>query len=335
MKKDHSQEFIGIQYLRALAALSVAMFHIQEAVWGTAWRGLGAGVDVFFVISGFIIWKTTTGRSPWEWWKARFWRIVPLYWIYTTVAVLVAVHANQWVSVDHIVRSYLFIPTIDYRGLMMPVLGVGWTLNYEMLFYTAMAIVMLLTTTSARAVAIIAFLLGLVALRPLASEDSPVFFRTTSPVLLEFVAGIVIAVALPRLRNPSAIGIASIAAAIAFALLVSPDFTQRTISFGIPASMLVAGIVCLEPHVPRIGWLKLLGDASYSLYLSHLLTLIPVLWFASRTGVEGLPLFCLIFMVAISAGVLLYWFLERPLLAWSRSNRKREGGPGVALERPQ
>lgn len=310
--RSRSREFIGVQYLRALAALAVVVYHFQEHM-GLAWQGWAAGVDVFFVISGFIIWQTTQGRTSWTWWKARFWRIVPLYWLATTAMLVIVLARQDAVDWDHVLRSYLFIPTVNERGVMLPLLEPGWTLNYEMLFYTVMALAMLLKGQTARLVGIGAALVGLIALRPFASEDGPALFRLTSPILLEFLAGVALAVVLPYLKWRGLLGVAGLVAAVLFALLVSPSFDQRTISLGVPAALIVGAVVCLEGWMPRIGTLKLLGDASYSLYLVHLLVAVPVLWLFAGVG-KGWPLFVLLVGCAVAGGVACYRWIERPLM---------------------
>jgi exopolysaccharide production protein ExoZ len=129
---------VSIQYLRAVAALGVVAYHAGiEAGWANTWplEGMSAGVDIFFVISGFIMWITTdrTGMKPIEFWRRRIERIVPLYWIVTTLAVLVAIGStslggktNLW----HVVSSYLFLPSTNPdTGKLEPIVSPGWSLN--------------------------------------------------------------------------------------------------------------------------------------------------------------------------------------------------------------
>src|ERR1700733_8304140 len=135
----NTSRLLSIQILRAVAALSVMITHLW---WGlfTPDFFLGAvGVDLFFVISGFImvyVSEPLFGQksSPTTFFVRRVVRIVPLYWM-ITVAILIGGHSlglrpnTTWLN---IVGSFMFIPTTHADGTTEPVLLVGWTLNYEM-----------------------------------------------------------------------------------------------------------------------------------------------------------------------------------------------------------
>ena len=143
-----ANEIYSIQYLRGIAALMVVLLHVRVQLGRMGYGGywpefLMAGVDIFFVISGFIMWVTTFDGSttPWQFLFRRFVRIIPVYWLLTTTTVAVmlvapsAVQSGRFDSI-HVLSSYLFIPTVHpLTGMMEPVLIPGWTLNYEMFFY--------------------------------------------------------------------------------------------------------------------------------------------------------------------------------------------------------
>jgi len=157
-----TQQFTGLQILRFVAAMLVAVMHITQAISihvtgrGDAhyWGAGSAGVDIFFVISGFVMAITTQGepaRGParlaaaWVFIQRRILRIVPLYWFYTLLkaALLLAIPAlavKSTIEPVHFAASLLFIPMKSPWGLVQPVLPVGWTLNFEMLFYMVFAI---------------------------------------------------------------------------------------------------------------------------------------------------------------------------------------------------
>jgi exopolysaccharide production protein ExoZ len=125
----------SIQILRAAAALGVLLDHAGRWLDVAPIVDIGAaGVDLFFVISGFIMVYTSerlfgqTG-APQRFLARRIIRIVPLYWTLTAFAALVLFGFGP-----NTLGSYLFIPT--HRG---PILTVGWTLNYEMMFYSLFA----------------------------------------------------------------------------------------------------------------------------------------------------------------------------------------------------
>src|SRR5690606_7660569 len=126
----------GIQYLRAVAALGVVVFHAAERT-GTHFAIGAAGVDVFFVVSGFIMWVIANDRSPSPsaFLRGRIERIVPLYWAATSVMVaggLAGLFPNLRVTAWHVFASLAFIPSRSpSNGEVWPVLVQGWTLNYE------------------------------------------------------------------------------------------------------------------------------------------------------------------------------------------------------------
>ncbi|MBB5446480.1 MULTISPECIES: acyltransferase [unclassified Paraburkholderia] len=151
------RKYRSIQALRALAALGVVAFHTDGIVAAHGWlvhvfprvsRYGEIGVDVFFVIFGFVMALVTRGlpsgiQSARSFICSRIARVVPLYWILTALFIaLVALvsfvpgvpeafcHAR--VSAWHALSSFLFLPSMSWTGMAAPVLGVGWTLNYEM-----------------------------------------------------------------------------------------------------------------------------------------------------------------------------------------------------------
>jgi len=129
---DSGRTLYSIQYLRALAACSVIFPH-------TSWTGqVGGqqGVDVFFVISGFIMMFVSTRESePIEFIRSRAIRIIPLYWLATLATALIS--TPGW---RHSLLSALFVPHIDPNGGMYPVVLQGWTLVYEVFFYLIFAV---------------------------------------------------------------------------------------------------------------------------------------------------------------------------------------------------
>ena len=136
----------SIQILRAAAALSVTLFHAGQ--WSHLDCAVGAaGVDVFFVISGFVLWTACEARpqSPAAFLLARVGRILPLYWIVTLAVAAVAIAAPMAVPIvlpdlRHMVLSLLLLPHTDPAGGPFPLLPTGWTLTYEAFFYLVMAL---------------------------------------------------------------------------------------------------------------------------------------------------------------------------------------------------
>jgi exopolysaccharide production protein ExoZ len=158
----------NVQALRALAALTVALYHTQFAIAGVSSSYFG--VELFFCISGFVMTHVSRQEDGSAFLRARLVRIVPLYWLATLAFFLwnqlglsnppytwpilwerlwndppglwqwvtanVVMDAPTW---EKILKSLLFIPYVNHSGTMHPLLGVGWTLNLEMFFYVVFA----------------------------------------------------------------------------------------------------------------------------------------------------------------------------------------------------
>lgn len=139
----------SIQALRALAALSVVLYHACQ--WANAGFAIGAaGVDIFFVISGFVMWTTIQdpGLTPGRFVQRRFWRVAPAYWLVTAIVAAVALAAPNlmskvYVTPSHALLSFAFIQHDDPSGVPFPLLPVGWSLNYEAIFYAIVAFALL------------------------------------------------------------------------------------------------------------------------------------------------------------------------------------------------
>jgi len=301
-------KLVSIQYVRALAALAVVLFHATQRVHVPFYVG-AAGVDVFFVISGFIMWIVTERGTRAETFLAhRLLRIVPLYWIGTLIAAILV--QPQF---DRLAASFLFIPWRAPDGRVWPVLGQGWTLQYEMFFYLLFA-VGLLTPRRVQLAAINIALIGLSCISLAAPSDDPVLHTYTDPILLEFLAGIWLAVVWRSGRLPLHAGAPLLTAGIlAFAAValaeIDPQGFPRLLFWGAPAWMLVAGCLALEERLPKSRIGVALGDASYSIYLFHAFI---------TSAVWRLPFGPLLVPVALVAsaagGWVIFRLLEAPMM---------------------
>ena len=202
------QRYLGIQALRFVAAALVVIAHTTQAILirlhggdDTGYWELGTfGVDIFFVISGFIMASTTKDapvgvESASQFFVRRMIRVIPLYWIYTTLKLLIvglvpASSTKVFPSLEHIVASYLFIPHADASGRMWPALPVGWTLIYEMFFYIVFAVA--ISSTRFRATMTAGVFLGVGVLAAVVQGSAVLNFLGDS-LLLEFVFGVAIA----------------------------------------------------------------------------------------------------------------------------------------------
>lgn len=353
------RKYRSIQALRALAALGVVAFHTNGIVVSHGWpahvfphvsRYGEIGVDVFFVISGFVMALVTHGvpsgfASARSFMAARIARIVPLYWILTAffIALVVVVPGapgafdNAHVTARHALTSFLFLPSLSWTGIAAPVLGVGWTLNYEMWFYVVFAVTM--CAARYRLLAVGAFLVLTSTLR-LLPGDGVAYGFYTNPLVLEFVFGCCAGVWYAAGRTvpvAAAAGLllATAVAGIAFAPTLTD--TNRFLVFGLPALAVVVAGLSVEKRLRWSAWLERIGDSSYSLYLTHLFSIPLVVRILQAVDTQhrapGDLVCLLVVMAAAVIGLASYRWIERPAsraaARWIAAPSRRSGVAGV------
>jgi exopolysaccharide production protein ExoZ len=284
-----SGHVVNLQALRAVAAVLVVCDHLAFAFDPFGIPMFGAdGVDLFFVISGFIMVYTTAGKDvgAGAFLRNRISRIVPIYYIATLAVFFVALVAPKLVghtSTDlmELLKSLLFIPFKKAGQNVQPVLAVGWTLNYEMFFYALFAIGLAFPSRArglAATVAVLVVLAGIGVFGPYANVYLNFY---SNPIVLEFAFGMVIAWISARAAsfvqnarlNPVLLGTLILCSIVLVVLppLWPPSDAARALECGVPAAIVVFCAVCLEANGFRIHTVALvaIGDASYAMYLSH------------------------------------------------------------------
>jgi exopolysaccharide production protein ExoZ len=341
-----NQRIRSIQYLRACAALMVVFHHAREqsADFPAPFHTTAgqAGVDLFFVISGFVMVLVTSTRetSTSQFLKSRATRIVPIYWFYTFACFALLCIAPRMftaneASVRHLILSLLFVPhTIAATGgQLSPLVKLGWTLNYEVFFYVVFAATMFVAA-SKRVLITACILAGLIALRPISSmlgmqiDDAVTFY--SNQIIGEFVLGMLIARAyfdrrLDRITIIPAVSMLIIA--VAAMILGAPYVdTARFAVFGLPAAMILVAALAIERRGAVGHWplLLLIGDASYSLYLVQIfpIAILRYVWRRFDLSVHTWPWAILFvascFFTAILLALISYFAVERPSLRWLR-----------------
>lgn len=333
-----TQQFTGVQILRLVAAMLVVVMHATQALsvyvtgqgHGHYWANGSAGVDIFFVISGFVMamstrttFATTAIRleAAWMFMKRRLLRIVPLYWFYTLLkaALLLALPGlavRSTLEPGHLAASLLFIPSVSPWGLIEPTLTVGWTLNFEMLFYAVFALAIAWGAPRIRFCVLVFLAIFITGLATPASV--PLAFYA-QPILFEFLLGACIAHAHIHYRRlPPAAGLLSIGAGLVLMFGVPWDVSaNRFFTWGLAAALVVLGAVWLEPWIARARMaapLSFLGDASYSIYLSHTFVVPAGVLALRHLGIQnGLVIVSAVCLLVLLAGCLSYLWLERPM----------------------
>ncbi|EAU41123.1 exopolysaccharide production (acetyltransferase) protein [Fulvimarina pelagi HTCC2506] len=344
-----SEMLNNVQYLRGIAAVMVVAFHVlaptarldgQTAI-PQFYAGQG-GVDLFFVISGFIIWFTTRKgeQDPWRFLVRRLKRIIPLYWVLTILMAAIAfvlpgVMLTTVFDLQHLVASLLFVPwPHPHVSDLIPVLFVGWSLNYEMAFYLVFALTIPFVPLARGGIAVVVGL-AFVGLG-LAIDDTGLWDFYTEPIIIEFLFGIMIAIAFAsslRLPLPLSMGLV-LGGFIAMVFLAGPEL-DRLYWAGLPSLMIVTGVVFWEKQRrtrPAV-FPMLLGAASYAIYLSHVFVLpaSQTLWTYALPQIAGG--WVLIYGVSVGAaclfvGVATYLMLEIPLSTRWTLSRELALDPG-------
>ncbi len=313
----------------------MASLHLADeagALTGTPgqapWRGvdavpLEAGVDLFFVISGFVMtwasWDSFGQRGAVPLFAARrLLRIVPLYWLLTLATVVAAAAAPGAISdglregPGYVAASFAFFPWRRADGFVQPVLRLGWTLEYEMLFYALVAGALTLRRPAGLAAMLLA-LGALVAAGQARLTATPLVFWT-DPVIAEFALGVLVAIAARRGWRG---GWGALLAGLAVAALASqaPDAAPRALVRGLPAALLVFSALSWRA-APR--WLLLVGNASYALYLVHPFPMRALRVVAARLALPPAGYLAAASASCLVAAIALHLLVEQPILRWGR-----------------
>ena len=305
-----------------------------------AWVRIGhSGVDLFFVISGFIMMViarnypanlATAGTFLYHRWA----RIYPAFWIWFLIALSFYLLRPNWIhlepgQVKYLTQSFFLLPT--WSPLLVPV---SWTLKYELYFYLVFSIV-ILVPSKLRIVALLAWG-GYIIVGQSKCYAAPEIlcnrnlFLTMHPLALEFLFGVLVAWSYLRVRIAWPLTLTLFGCALLLAgftvylgtgLDIDSNLWYRVFLFGLPASVLLYGCVELERQRGCIApdWLIKVGNASYSIYLSHLL-LLEVLYatLTEYTALSAPSVDILALCAALGGGLLAYHVVELPLLRLSR-----------------
>ena len=328
-----------LQYLRAVAALGVVYFHACVQVLRVdgfqIFPKFGAsGVDIFFVLSGFVMWLTTVnkGTNAFDFLRRRAVRIVPLYWpvtLFAAACALLAPHILRSTEFDarHVLASLSFIPWWNPAApptsseLFFPIVVPGWTLNMEMMFYVLFALCLFFPVKMRVALLAVFITCIYVVGEAVDPFDNPLSFYGDLKVF-HFLAGVILAAyAVPYLTFSSAKAVTILVLSLLSICFIEYSLSARSALLAVPAILIVASCVNLErvANVPKWTWLEKLGDASYSIYLTHVFAIAGLRIAMKLSGVELNAWSAAAFVpisIVISAllGVVVHRSIEKPLI---------------------
>lgn len=357
MRVAEANKLQSVQICRAAAALLVLLFHATgvskaylncDLLWGFFQFGY-SGVDLFFVLSGFVIYwvhRGDVGQSERIriYLKKRFLRIYPIYWIVALILLPIYFGAPHDVS-DYIVllKSLLLFPQPGN-----PVVTVAWSLSHEVFFYAMFALAIYFSWRRIRALfltwlVITAFVyLGkLLTLGTLQLPPHTGFLF--SPYSLEFAMGCAIGYLIDRYHPVFDRAIAMLGVTIFLVCglnegLLHVRFGRHhsILIYGFSSMLIVWGAVLWEQRsrIVMPSLLMLLGDASYSIYLTHF-ALLDLLVRGSlalnlHTLIEPTMVAVITIALSLGLGVLFYLYVERPVLARLRKRTFKSANQWVA-----
>jgi peptidoglycan/LPS O-acetylase OafA/YrhL len=325
---------MSVQYLRAIMAIMVVLFHFEVQLerfgYSGSWLDIfDIRVDIFFVLSGFLVWLATfdTKVSLRSFIYRRIIRIIPLYWIVTTFFVIImlifpsAVKTGQF-NLYHVLASYFFIPWVHpIMNEIRPVVVAGWTLNY-LAFFCIIFSLFLSYSAVTRAIGVIFVLVTISVSGLVLNFQVGIFDFYSSGIVLEFLFGVALGILYCAGFHIPQKYLWMLLVAACAVMFFRPAYVSlpRWISYGIPAMFCVGFAVYYERghRVKRWATLILLGDISYALYLSHGAVLSAVTQIFMYLGLinvwGGIIIFSIIsFFLVFLVAVGLHFLIEKPL----------------------
>lgn len=340
----------NIQALRGIAVLLVVIYHTMPILlkynlnFGAIPNSFSfgyVGVDIFFVISGFImvmISKDSFGnRNVWrihQFYKFiyfRFTRIYPLYWLYSILLLPIFFIKPEWVnsSQDHVdlISSFLLFPSD-----VLPLLLVGWTLNHEIYFYIIFGLFILFINKNDLFKYSLIWFCFVLFTNIIYKENSPLIKLIINPLTIEFIFGILIGIYFIKYNHRLAFAKTFLFLSF-FSLFILAYYHNilpalggnwhRVVVGGIPASLIVFFSIEVEKQGLILNQLLIkIGDASYSIYLSHILVLNTVAKISSlfliKNYIFELAMATGMLIITVLYGLISYKYIEIPIINYTR-----------------
>ena len=292
------------------------------------------GVDLFFVISGFVMVSITRGQfqsapRALTFLYHRASRIYPMYWFYSALVLAIFLIEPAWVNSAqgnqiNVVSSFLLWPEST-----LPLINVGWTLIHELYFYIVFFVFLLLVPEKQLGLALALWAITVVVVNLGVATTNPVFDLLVNPLTLEFIAGCFLAIVFCTDQGWKNTGVLAASTIILVAVLTGlnaseiPEGWWRVGMYGAPAAAILYSLEVAEREKFVLHkYLVKIGDSSYSIYLVHVLALSAVgrvLQALSANSMLGNTIMILILtFCVIASGLISYQIIERPLIKATR-----------------
>ena len=333
----------NLHLLRVIAALGVVYFHTTStAGLKLDWDVGSRGVDVFFVISGFIIAYIGTSK-PEQFFRRRLIRVVPFYWaatafVFAMVTVAPQAFRTTTSSIPHLITSLLFIPH-ELKGEMQPTLLLGWSLNFEMFFYVLFAMALRISQKWSPVICVGWIVAFVIAIHTVASGN-PITDFYARPIVLEFCYGIGVfylfswcSARKDQLAKSAALKwlLAAVLAGSLITIVCGEQYFRdqipRYLIAGVPSFFLVSSALLLERIygvATNNRMIYLLGEASYIIYLVHPYIVFTVLRVVVHNP-QALPSPALVVLIAgllaltSAIAIAIHVWFEKPAMAFLRA----------------
>ncbi|QNK08300.1 acyltransferase family protein [Enterobacter sp. JUb54] len=314
---------ISVQQLRGIAVLLVVLFHMttklrDNGIWEYGFSIGMSGVDIFFVISGFIMMLISNRENNFfVFLLKRVIRIYPVYLIVATVFILMFYSFPGISNAHNLDKKFSLINTLTLLPIDNNIVMVGWTLSYELFFYLVFAICMQFSIKKEFSIPLV--ILSLFILGRLCNND----FLSNS-VVFEFVLGIFSYLVYKGRCFPKSAAVKILMIFISVGWMYYSPAGIRFIDLGIPSFIIFNSYVSLFKNAGK-GVLSTIGDASYSIYLTHLLSISAVFLIEHRfLGINNpILLYISMLLPALVFGIIFHMYIEKPVINYLNSKTKR------------
>ncbi|MFY0253365.1 acyltransferase family protein [Chitinophaga sp. 30R24] len=354
---NERKKFYNLQVCRGIAAIIVLLAHANLLINKDIFSGFfivgWSGVDFFFVLSGFIIYYINIDciaqkNTFKEYLSKRLIRVYPIYWVYTFCAILLHVLLFRfsniklitWIDLNalSLYKSILLYPT-HVTANEMPILPIAWTLSYEVLFYIIFGICILVGRKFSAYIIlfwIIGILLKMFSI--INTANNPLLETLFSDRNFEFLYGCLIAelTLLNKIINKTSQSITILSIAILFLAVswINEAFTLNIVpkrdilTFGIPYSLIIYALISLDTFKIKTRFksgLVYLGDASYSIYLTHFIGIVILNSFIHKFITNDYAIFLIIVTILTVLGCCCYSYIEKPILKYINKKLSNAG----------